>query len=225
MPDAVREVIDDVVAAVKPRLRGVLHGIAFPLALVAGIVLVSLAQQARLPLVVYAVAVCALFGTSALYHLRTWPTERARALMQRLDHSMIFVLIAGTYTPFAVLVLDGAASVAILGAAWGGAVAGIAMRMVFPGARKWAFVPMYLGLGWLGALVAPQIYANAGLAVLLLVAAGGVFYTAGAIVFATQRPNPSPRWFGFHEVFHALTIAAFITHYIAISLAAYRGDA
>ena len=141
--------------------------------------------------------------------------------MARLDHSMIFILIAGTYTPFSLLLLEGTARWAVFGVVWGGAVVGVVLRNTVRRPARWLFVGLYLALGWVALAVLPQILATGGPAVLTLLLVGGVFYTAGAVVYALRKPDPSPRWFGFHEVFHALTLLAFITHYIAVSFATY----
>ncbi len=212
--------------AVKPRLRGVLHQAAFAISLVTGTTLVCFADgtRARIATTVYAVSVALLFGTSAAYHRRTW-SPRGQALMARLDHSMIFILIAGTYTPFALLLLEGTARWVVFGVVWGGALVGVVLRNAVRRPARWLFVALYLALGWVAVGVLPQILSAGGLAVLLLLLAGGVFYTVGAVVYALRRPDPSPRWFGFHEVFHAFTLLAFVTHYIAVSFATYGATA
>ncbi|MDQ6649297.1 MAG: hemolysin III family protein [Actinomycetota bacterium] len=219
---ALSDAVGDVLQAVKPRLRGVLHEGAFFVSLVSGVVVVLLAgsTRARLATAIYAASVTLLFGTSALYHRRDW-SPRARAVMKRLDHSMIFVLIAGTYTPFALLVLHGRAVPVVLSIAWGGAALGIALRMIWLGASRWLVIPLYIGLGWIGVTIFPQLL-HRGVLTLLLVLLGGLFYSLGAVVYAAKRPDPSPSTFGYHEVFHALTLAAFVVHYTAVSLVAYR---
>jgi hemolysin III len=215
--------LHDLVDVIKPRLRGVLHEAAFAVSLVTGTVLVCLADgaRARTAAVVYAVSVALLFGTSAAFHRGTW-RGRAFTVMQRLDHSMIFVLIAGTYTPFALLLLDGASRWTVLGIVWGGAVAGVVLRNAVRRPARWLFVALYLALGWVALGFMPQLHATGGWAVVSLLLAGGLLYSLGAVVYALRRPDPSPRWFGFHEVFHAFTLAAFATHYVAVSLATYR---
>jgi hemolysin III len=219
----VAEAASDVVAALKPRLRGVLHEAAFAISLVTGTVLVCLADGARerVAVAIYAGSVALLFGTSAAYHRGSW-SPRAYDVMARLDHSMIFVLIAGSYTPFAVLLLDGAMRGVVLAVVWGGAVLGILLRNVWRHPPRWLFVALYLALGWVAVGLMPAVLQRGGIAVLVLLAAGGLFYTAGALVYALRRPDPSPRWFGFHEIFHACTLLAFATHYVAVSLATYR---
>ena len=217
-----REAAEDTVAALKPRLRGVLHQGAFNVALVTGTVLIVLAEGMReiLSAVIYAVAVALLFGTSAGLHRRNW-SPRAESVMRRLDHSMIYILIAGTYTPFALLLMDGATRWTVLGIVWGGALFGIALRNAFRSPPRWPFTALYLALGWVALAFLPTIYRAGGGAVLTLLVVGGVLYSIGAVVYATKKPNPSPRWFGFHEVFHALTLAAFVAHYVAVSLVIY----
>jgi hemolysin III len=206
-----------------PRLRGWLHAVAAPVALVAGGVLVALARNgaAAAAAAGYAVTAVSLFAVSALYHRGHW-SARAKRVLRRVDHANAFLFIAGTYTPFAVLALGGATRVVVLAVVWGVAVAGVVFRAVWLGAPRWLYVPAYLGLGWTAAFVMPQLLHGAGVAAFTLIATGGAVYTAGAIVYGLRRPNPSRRWFGFHEVFHLCTIVAFICQYIAASLVVYR---
>jgi len=208
----------------KPRLRGWLHAVAAPIALAAGLVLIAEAPTARAQVAagIFAATAVMLFTVSAIYHLGTW-SPRTRMLLRRLDHANILFLIAGTYTPLAVLALHGASRVAILCVVWGGAVLGAVFRMLWTDAPRWAYVPVYIGLGWAAAFVLPQLLRGAGLAALVLIGAGGVLYTLGGVAYGLRRPDPWPRWFGFHEVFHACTIAAFACQYIAVSLVVYRG--
>jgi hemolysin III len=219
----VSEVTSAVADALKPRLRGVLHEAAFAISLVTGTVLICLADGARerVAVAVYAVSVALLFGTSAAYHRGAW-SPRGYDVMARLDHSMIFVLIAGSYTPFGLLLLHGALQWIVLGVVWGGAVVGVVLRNTVRRPPRWLFVGLYLALGWVALGIFPPVLHRGGVAVLVLLAVGGLFYTAGALVYALRRPNPSPRWFGFHEVFHACTLLAFATHYAAVSITAYR---
>ncbi len=223
MQDALEQRLHDVVEAVKPRLRGVLHQAAFTVSLVTGTVLVLLAEggRATTAATVYAVSVALLFGTSAAYHRGSW-SPRARDVMERLDHSMIFILIAGTYTPFALLLLQGATRWVVFGIVWGGALVGILARNLLPQRSRWLFTCLYLALGWVAVGVLPDILREGGVVVFAMLLLGGLFYTAGAVVYARRKPDPSPRWFGFHEVFHALTLLAFIAHYVAVSVATYR---
>jgi hemolysin III len=203
----------------KPRLRGVWHQWAFyvSLALGAALVVAAPAGQPRLAAAVYAVSVAALFGTSALYHRITWASQAARRWMRRLDHSMIFFLIAGTYTPFALLVLDGALATVILVVVWSGALAGILMKLVWIDAPKALVAILYLALGWVAVAAFPTLLDELGITGMALVAVGGLLYTAGALVYAFQRPNPAPAVFGYHEVFHALVILAAALQYAVIA--------
>ncbi len=218
----VEERVGELARAIKPRLRGVLHEAAFAVSLVTGTALVCLADggRARTAAAIYAVSVALLFGTSAAYHRGSW-SARSHEVMKRLDHSMIFVLIAGTYTPFALLLLDGTTRWVVLGLVWGGALLGIVLRNVVRRPARWLFVGLYLALGWVALAFLPQITEAGGVRVLVLLLVGGALYTAGAVVYALRRPDPSPRWFGFHEVFHAFTLAAFAVHYVAVSFATY----
>ncbi len=218
----VEATVHGLTAALKPRLRGVLHEAAFAVSLITGTALVCLADagRERAAAVVYAVSVALLFGTSAAYHRGSW-SGRSQELMKRLDHSMIFILIAGTYTPFSLLLLEGAARWTVFGLVWGGALAGVVLRNVVRRPARWLFVGIYLLLGWVALGVLPQLHDRGGSAVVALLLLGGLFYSLGALVYALRRPNPFPRWFGFHEVFHAFTLAAFVTHYVAVSFATY----
>jgi hemolysin III len=223
MTDILADTVHRVEAALKPRLRGVLHEAAFAISLVTGTVIVCLSHGtlAKVASCVYAASVALLFGTSAAYHRGTW-SPKAQALMSRLDHSMIFVLIAGTYTPFSLVLLHGWARWTVFGVVWGGAVGGIIARNAFRQPPRWVFVLLYLALGWVAVGIIPQVLETGGWAVLTLLLVGGLFYSYGAIVYARRKPDPSPQWFGFHEIFHACTLAAFASHYIAISLAVYQ---
>lgn len=207
---------------VKPRLRGWLHAGALPVALVAGLTLVALGPtlQARLAAAVYAITSGLLFGVSATYHRGTLGPRLAEVL-RRFDHANIYLIIAGTYTPFALLALDGAARAVVLGVTWGGALAGVLFRVLWMGAPRWLYTLLYLALGWTAIFVMPQLLAGAGVVAVALVAVGGVLYSAGAVVYGLRRPDPSPRWFGYHEVFHALTLAAYLVQYIAVSIVVY----
>ena len=204
--------------AVKPRLRGVSHQYAFFVSLALGAVLVAAAPSGRAALAtaIYAFGVSGLFGTSALYHRVTW-SQRARAWMRRLDHSMIFVLIAGTYTPFALLVLSGGLSQTILIVVWAGAAAGVILNLVWASAPKWVSAIVYIALGWVAVAAMPDLARQLGLAALALIVIGGVLYTAGAVIYAIGRPNPVPKVFGYHEVFHLLVILAALAHFAVIA--------
>ncbi|HYN66894.1 MAG TPA: hemolysin III family protein [Ornithinibacter sp.] len=204
---------------VKPKLRGWLHAGMTPIALVAGIVLIVLAgtTKEKVSAAVFAGTAVLLFGTSAVYHRGTW-SPRAGAFMRRFDHSNIFLIIAGTYTPFALLLPPEQAKRMLL-IVWVGAVLGVLFRVFWAGAPRWLYVPAYLMLGWVAVFYFGPLLQHAGAAVMTWVVIGGALYSLGAIVYGTKRPNLSPRWFGFHEVFHALTILAFSAHFIAASLA------
>jgi hemolysin III len=199
----------------------VLHAWAFAVSVVAGAVLCSLTSNSRAlaAALVYSLGMVALFGTSATYHRVTWKSVRTRARMKRLDHSMIFVLVAATYTPFAALILSGRSRVVVLSVVWGGALVGIIARIAWLRAPRWAIVPLYIALGWMAVFVMPQLLHRAGVAPVVLLAVGGLAYTVGAVVYASRRPDPSPEVFGYHEVFHALTLLAAASHYVAILLA------
>jgi len=203
---------------VKPRLRGVFHQYAFFVSLAGGAMLVLLAATTRaaVAVAIYAASVSALFGVSALYHRVTW-TGPARRRMRRLDHSMIFLLIAGTYTPVGLLVLQGTLATVVLAVVWGGAVAGIVLELVWTRAPRWLGGTVYLALGWVAVVVTPQLFARLGVAGGLLLVAGGLAYSAGAAVYALRRPDPVPAVFGYHEVFHVLVIAGVAAHFLAIS--------
>jgi hemolysin III len=204
---------------VKPRLRGVFHQYAFFISLAGGILLVLAAATAKATLAatIYAASVSALFGVSALYHRVTWTTP-ARRRMRRLDHSMIFLLIAGTYTPVGLLVLDGTLATVVLAVVWGGAVAGIVLELAWTSAPRWLGGTVYLALGWVAVVATPQLFSRLGMAGGLLIVAGGLAYSAGAAVYALRRPDPVPAVFGYHEVFHLLVIAGVAAHFLAISL-------
>jgi hemolysin III len=216
-------VVDDVVRVVKPKLRGWVHAGTFPLSVAAGIVLVVLSSgtDETLANAVFAISAALLFGTSALYHRGNWSPNVERQL-KRFDHSNIFLIIAGTYTPFAVILLGDHGGDTLLWIVWSAALAGIAFRILWVGAPRWLYTPIYLALGWVSVFYIGDIYRTGGAAVVTLLAVGGLLYTVGAVVYAIKRPNPSPRWFGFHEVFHALTLAAFVVHYLAVSLVTYQ---
>jgi hemolysin III len=210
---------------VKPRLRGVLHQWAFVCSLVTGTVLIAMAPSARAAAAaaIYAGSVAALFGTSALYHRVTWASQNARRWMRRLDHSMIFLLIAGTYTPFAVLALEGTLATVILVVVWAGALGGIVLKLVWIDAPKPVVAVIYVVLGWVAVAALPALLDGLGPVSTALVVAGGLLYTAGAVVYALHRPDPIPSVFGYHEVFHALVIAAAALQYTAIVFVVAQG--
>jgi hemolysin III len=217
--ESAKEVASEAIAAVKPRLRGVSHEWAFFLSLGLGAALIVAADtpQATLAVAIYAASLSALLGTSALYHRVDWKRPDVRRWMRRLDHSMIFFLIAGTYTPFALLALDGALADTILVAVWVGAVAGAVVEILWIEHPKWVAALVYLSLGWIAVIPFPNLWSELGPAGTLLVAAGGLLYTVGAVVYATQRPNPNPRVFGYHEIFHLFVILAAAAHFAAVA--------
>jgi hemolysin III len=205
----------------KPRFRGVSHQYAFFAAVAAGAALVVLAQgsQARVAVGVYALSLCAMFGASALYHRIDWP-PRPSVWLRRLDHSMIYVFVAGTYTPFALLVLAPALGWTLLGIVWLGALGGVAMTLVWIDAPRGLRALLYVLLGWLGLVALPQVWERSGALAVALLATGGLLYTLGAVVYARRRPDPVPRVFGYHEVFHVFVIAAAAAQFAAVALAA-----
>ncbi|MFG2551652.1 hemolysin III family protein [Streptomyces sp. NPDC048581] len=208
---------------IKPRLRGWLHLGMFPAALVSGLVLTALADspRGRLACGIFALTACLLFGVSALYHRGNW-SPRMDGFLRRLDHANIFLIIAGTYTPLTMLLLPEAKGQWLLWGIWGAAAAGIVFRVFWVGAPRWLYTPCYIAMGWAAVFFLPDFMRTGGIAVLVLVIVGGLLYSAGGVIYGIKRPNPSPRWFGFHEVFHSFTLAAFITHYVGISLVAYQ---
>jgi hemolysin III len=209
----------EAIAKVKPRLRGVSHEWAFFLSLGLGTALIVAAESTRatIAVAIYAATLSALFGVSALYHRITWRRPEVRRWMRRLDHTMIFLLIAGTITPFALLVLDGGFAKALLIAVWGGALAGIVVELIWLDAPKWLAAIVYVAVGLIGAVAYPEIVSRAGLGAGILIAAGGALYMTGAVIYAIERPDPNPAVFGYHEIFHVLVIAAAAAHFAAIA--------
>jgi len=207
---------------IKPKLRGWLHLVAFPLSLAAGIVLVALAPTTttKVAAAIFALTSTMLFGSSALFHRGRWG-PRWHGALRRLDHSTIFLLIAGTYTPFAITLLDDTNAKILLALVWGGALMGIAFRIFWIGAPRWLYLPVYIALGWAAVFWLGDFADTAGPAVLTLIIVGGGLYSLGALTYGLKRPNPIPRWFGFHEVFHSFVIAAFAVHYVGVSMIIY----
>ena len=207
-----------VVTPAVPRLRGVQHLIAAPLAVVGGLVLLLLADStpARIAVAVFMVASTALFATSATYHMGRW-LPATKAMLRRADHSNIFLIIAATYTPLSLLLLPPRDALTLLIVVWTGALAGVLIRNFWLTAPRWVYVPIYLALGWAAVFYIPE-FATAGPVILGLIVAGGVLYTVGALVYALKWPQISHTWFGFHEMFHSFTVAAFGTHFAAIAL-------
>ncbi|KUL24119.1 hypothetical protein ADL15_44320 [Actinoplanes awajinensis subsp. mycoplanecinus] len=205
---------------IKPHLRGWLHAGTFPIAVVVGGLLTALCPDARsrLALALFTVSAALLFGISALFHRGRW-SERAHKRLRGFDHANIFLIIAGSYTPFCVLLLPPGQARTLLWIVWCVALAGVAFRVLWTDAPRWLYVPVYIALGWFAVFYLPGFWRTGGALVGALLILGGVLYTLGAVVYGLQRPNPNLRWFGFHEVFHALTIAAFGTHCIGIGIA------
>ncbi|WP_328591205.1 PAQR family membrane homeostasis protein TrhA [Saccharopolyspora aridisoli] len=213
-------------AIVKPRMRGWIHFWSLLAFFAAGATLVSLAAstvsaEAALGTSIYSATVLGLFGVSALYHRKTWNSVGARTWMRRLDHSMIFLFIAGTYTPLAMIALQPTTGAIVLAVVWAGALGGVILKLAWPNAPRWVGVPVYIALGWVAVFVLPDLLENAGAAVLVLLIVGGALYTVGAIFYATRWPDPWPKTFGYHEFFHSTVTAAAICHHVAIWLALY----
>jgi hemolysin III len=216
----------EVIAAHKPRLRGWIHAGMAPLVAAASIVLVALSPTttAKVSTAVFGLTAILLFGTSAIYHRFNWSPGKA-AVLRRMDHTNIFLIIAGTYTPLSALLLPQQTSRTLLIVVWSGALAGLLARVFWLGAPRWFYTPIYVALGWVAVWFLDDFWSTDrtpyGPAIVFLVAAGGLAYTLGAVVYGTKRPNPSPRWFGFHEIFHTLTVIGYVSHYVAVSIAAY----
>jgi len=207
----------------RPKLRGIIHLVMSPLALVAGLTLVTITSElrGRVTLTIFTLTAVSLFTCSAIYHRVPW-SPAAKAVWRRIDHANIPLLIAGTYTPFSIYLLEKQQAVILLSLVWGGALLSGIFRVFWLSAPKWLYVPIYLALGWAAFIYFPDFYASGGLLVFSLIALGGVLYSAGAIIYAVKKPNLSINWFGFHELFHALTAAAFISHFIAAVLVIVR---
>ncbi len=212
--------VDAASPEVKPTWRGWLHAATFPVAIVAGIVLIGFADgtAAKWACAVFMLTSMLLFGNSALYHRFNWG-PRTRAVLKRIDHANIVLLIAGTYTPIAVLALVPAQGVLLLTLVWSGALIGILFRIFWINAPRWLYVALYLALGWAAVMYLPDLF-RANAAMMILVIVGGLLYTGGAIVYAMKRPNPWPGHFGFHEIFHVCTVLAFLCHWVACLLIA-----
>ncbi|MEN9453994.1 MAG: hypothetical protein RLZZ19_481 [Actinomycetota bacterium] len=207
----------------RPKLRGIIHLVMSPLSLVAGLTLITITSElrGRVTLTIFTLTAVSLFTCSAIYHRVPWgPT--AKAVWRRIDHANIPLLIAGTYTPFAIYLLDKNHAIVLLSIVWGGAVLSGVFRVFWLSAPRWLYVPIYIALGWAALIYLPDFYRNGGLLVLILIAFGGLLYSAGAIIYAIKKPNFSINWFGFHELFHAMTAAAFISHFIAAVLVIVR---
>jgi hemolysin III len=205
---------------IKPTWRGWIHLSTLPIAIAAGIVLIVLANgvPATVSSAVFVTSSILMFGISGTYHRFNW-SPKTKKVLKRLDHANIFLLIAGTYTPIAVLALPADKSQTLLTAIGIGTIIGIAMRVLWVGAPRWSYVPIYLGLGWAAVMYLPDLVA-ANLAMMVLVLVGGLAYTVGGVVYGLKWPNPSAKNFGFHEIFHALTVIAFLCHWTAVLLVA-----
>lgn len=214
--------LHDKMNAAKPKLRGWLHAAISPLAVAAGIVLICLSPTVttKVGSAIFAGTAILLFTVSAIYHRGTW-SPRTWALLRRFDHANIFLLIAGSYTPFVLILLHGGARIGMLTMAWTGAILGVVFRISWTDAPRWLYTPMYVLLGW-AAIFYAHDFASGGTTVITLIAVGGGLYTLGGLVYGLKKPDPFPTWFGFHEIFHVLTIAAFICHYVAASIATYN---
>jgi hemolysin III len=210
-------------ALAKPLLRGVLHQAAFLVSLVVGTLLVAGAEGGRrhAAAAVFAGSVAVCFGVSALYHRVTW-TPRRHLLMRRIDHAGIYLLIAGTYTPVCLIALAGMWRLVLLAIVWTGAAAAVVLNCVWVSAPRWLAGVIGIGLGWAGVIILPQLATRLNPAAVVLLGAGGIAYTAGAIVYARRRPNPAPAVFGYHELFHALTVVAVACQYVAIAFFVIR---
>ena len=216
------DTVGEVVRQVKPKLRGWLHAGMAPLATAGGIVLVALApdQSSRIAAAIYLAASLLLFGTSAIYHRFDWG-PRGDAILRRMDHANIYLFIAASYTPIAVLTLSPRSATTLLTIIWSAAFAGLLFRLFWLSAPRWLYTALYLAMGWAALFWLPQILANGRVSVFTLIMVGGLLYSGGAIVYARKSPDPSPRWFGYHEIFHACTILAFAAQFVAISLAMF----
>lgn len=207
----------------RPKLRGIIHLVMSPLALVAGLTLITLTSElrGRVTLTIFTLTAVSLFTCSALYHRVPW-SPAAKAVWRRIDHANIPLLIAGTYTPFSIFLLERNQAILLLSVVWGGALLSGIFRVFWINAPKWLYLPIYLGLGWAAFFYFPDFYRAAGPLVFTLIALGGILYSGGAIIYALKKPNLSINWFGFHELFHALTAAAFVSHFIAAVLVIVR---
>jgi len=206
----------------KPKLRGIVHLVMSPLSLVAGLILITLANElrGRITLGIFTLTAVTLFTCSALYHRVAW-NDRNKAIWRRIDHSNISILIAGTYTPFAVYLLEPSQTKTLLIVAWGGAILISLLRIFWLSAPRWLYVAGYISLGWAAVFYMPAFLNSGGIAIFVLILIGGVLYSAGGVIYALKKPNFSINWFGFHELFHALTAAAFICHFIAAILTVF----
>ena len=206
----------------KPKLRGIVHLVMSPLSLVAGLTLITLANElrGRITLGIFTLTAVTLFTCSALYHRVAW-TDKNKAIWRRIDHSNISILIAGTYTPFAVYLLQPSQTKTLLIVAWGGAILISLLRIFWLSAPRWLYVAGYISLGWAAVFYMPEFLNSGGVAIFILILAGGLLYSAGGVIYALKKPNFSINWFGFHELFHAMTAAAFVCHFVAAVLTVF----
>ena len=206
----------------KPKLRGLIHLIMSPVSLVAGLILIAVADKlkGRITLGIFTLTAVTLFTCSALYHRVKWQSKY-KALWRRIDHANITMLIAGTYTPFAIFLLSKDNAIVLLSLVWSGAIVTAVLRVTWLSAPRWLYVIAYVALGWAAVVYLPQFWQKGGVAVFLLILAGGACYTAGGIIYGLKKPNFSINWFGFHELFHALTAAAFVFQFVAAGIVVY----
>jgi hemolysin III len=206
----------------KPKLRGIVHLVMSPLSLVAGLTLITLANElrGRITLGIFTLTAVTLFTCSALYHRVAW-NDKNKAIWRRIDHSNISILIAGTYTPFAVYLLQPSQTKTLLIVAWGGAILISLLRIFWLSAPRWLYVAGYISLGWAAVFYMPEFLNSGGVAIFILIVTGGLLYSAGGVNYALKKPNFSINWFGFHELFHAMTAAAFICHFVAAVLTVF----
>lgn len=209
--------------APRPKLRGILHLISAPIALIAGLVVVfqATSTELRIAFIVYLFTAVNLFTVSATYHIGKWSLP-VKTTLRRLDHSNIFLIIAGTYTPLAVALLDWESAKTLLVIIWIAAVVGVTVSLIWPHAPRWVSVPLYLAMGWVSIFYVPSMAKNDGLVPVILVAIGGLLYSAGAVIYGLKKPNINLKWFGFHELFHSFTVAAFAVHFVAVTIAVIK---
>ena len=212
----------EVATAAKPKLRGLIHLIMSPVALVAGLILITLADKlrGRIALGIFTLAAVTLFTCSALYHRISWK-PKTKLVWRRIDHANIPLLIAGTYTPFAIFLLDKDQAIVLLLFIWIGALSLAFIRIAWMSAPRWLYVPLYVALGWAAIFFLPSFYKHGGVAVFILILLGGLCYSVGGLIYGIKKPNFSLKWFGFHELFHSLTAAAFIFQFIAAGIVVY----
>ncbi len=206
--------------APRPKLRGILHLVSAPIALIAGLVVIFQAQtiEMRIAFVIYLFTAVNLFTVSATYHIGKWSVP-VKTTLRRLDHSNIFLIIAGTYTPLSIALLDWDSAKTLLIIIWTAAAVGVGVSLIWPHAPRWVSVPLYLAMGWVSVFYVPSMAQGDGLIPVILIAIGGLLYSVGAIVYGFKKPNISLKWFGFHELFHSFTVAAFAVHFVAVTLA------